>query len=335
MQQGERFIREIDKIKQQIEAKNIKEFNALYKRIGNDLINLLQKNANINFQQVLENYKGDYVFLFRKIFQDVKKNLGYGIRKDLNFNLDNQIILKAQTVDTEDQIKINDLFDEKYTLFLNNETEALINDNFIESEAKYFGDGYTQSIEAFNTFIEKQKQQEKDYTTELMLLLFATNPDKRRRTFLEKQTEALKKQIETLQQNRQREVLKQYTDFLKEKIPVRSQSNTEYATGQASSQIREIEYQAIKESQVQEKPVARTVITTRFLADRIKKVWWEKSQFIAGAKPRINHLAISGTQSNSQGNFYVSGYEVPHPRHSNLPRSETARCRCEIEYDVI
>lgn len=334
MQQGERFIRKIDRIKQEIEEKNIKEFNGLYKRIGNDLINLLQKSENINFKQVFQNYKGDYVYLFRKIFQDVKKNLGYGIREKLNFNLANQIMLKNQTVDTEDQIKINDLFDEKYTLFLNNQSEALIDNQFIDSEAEYFSNGYQQSIQSFNTFLEKQKELERNYNAELFALLLLQNPDKRRRAFLEKQTEALKRQIETLQQNKQREIVKEYTNFLKEKIPVRSQGNTEYATGQGSSQIREIEYQAIKESQVQEKPVARTVITTRFLVDRIKKIWWEKSQFIKGAKPRQNHIAISGSESNAQGNFNVAGYEVPNPRHEDLPAGESVRCRCEVDYVV-
>ena len=42
----------------------------------------------------------------------------------------------------------------------------------------------------------------------------------------------------------------------------------------------------------------------------------------------------SGVYSTN-GNFYVGGYEAPHPRHENLPAKESVRCRCEVEYQVL
>jgi hypothetical protein len=54
MQQGRQFVREIDATKQKIESRYTREFVRLYKRIGNDLINLLQKNQSINFQETFK-----------------------------------------------------------------------------------------------------------------------------------------------------------------------------------------------------------------------------------------------------------------------------------------
>ena len=328
MQQGANFIREIDKTKQIIEARYTREFNRLYKRIGNDLINLLQKNQSINFQETFKNYTPDYVYLFRNIFNDTKKELGYGIRTKLNFNLSNQVLLKSVVVDDTEQEKVNDLFDEKYTLLLNNRTEQLANNDFTNSEANYFENLYKKSIGMYDEFIAGQRQEQATLGVELLGLLLITTPSKAEKTrikYLQRRTEALKQNTEMLVEKRNKTVLNYYKQTLQEKIPVRSQSNAEYGTGQASSEIRETEYQAIKESNAQ-------TSSGVLVASLLKKVWWERSQFIRGASPRINHLAISGSQANSQGNFYVGGYEVPSPRHYNLPASESARCRCEVEY---
>lgn len=330
MQQGANFIREIDKTKQIIEIRYTREFIRLYKRIGNDLINLLQKNPSINFKQTFQNYQPDYIYIFRNIFNDTKKELGYGIRTKLNFNLSNQVLLKSVVVDITEQERVNDLFDEKYTLILNNRTEQLANNDFTNSEARYFENLYLKSISEYDDSVERQRQEQFKLGTELLGLLLIANPskvEKERIKYLNKRTEKLKQNTEMLVEKRNKTVLSYFKDNLEEKIPTRSQSNAEYGTGQASSEIRETEYQSIKES---------NAITTSgvLVASLIKKVWWERSQFILGASPRINHLALNGSQSNLQGNFYVGGYEVPTPRHYNLPAEESARCRCEVEYTL-
>ena len=330
MQKGANFIREIDKTKQIIEARYTREFIRLYKRIGNDLINLLQKNQSINFQETFKNYTPDYVYLFRNIFNDTKKELGDGIRTKLNFNLSNQVLLKSVVVDETEQEKVNDLFDEKYTLFLNNRTEELANNDFTNSEANYFENLYKKSIGMYDDFIAGQRQEQSTLGTELLALLLLVNPtssEKKRIRYLQRRTEALRVNTDKLIQQRSKTVLNYYKETLQEKIPVRSQSNAQYGTGQASSEIRETEYQAIKESNAQ-------TSSGVLVASLSKKVWWERSQFIIGATPRDGHLAISGSQADSQGNFYVGGYEVPTPRHYNLPASESARCRCEVEYVI-
>ncbi len=290
----------------------------------------MQKNQSINFQQTFKNYTPDYVYLFRNIFNDTKKELGYGIRTKLNFNLSNQVLLKSIVVSDTEQEKVNDLFDEKYTLLLNNRTEELANNDFTNSEANYFENLYKKSIGRYDEFIAGQRQEQSTLGTELLTLLLLVNPnssEKQRIRYLQRRTEALKVNLDTIIQQRSKTVLNYYKETLQEKIPVRSQSNAEYGTGQASSEIRETEYNAIKESNAQ-------TSTGVLVASLIRKVWWERSQFIRGASPRINHLALSGSQSNSQGNFYVGGYEVPNPRHYNLPAEESVRCRCEVEYVI-
>ena len=324
------FIREIDTTKQKIELRYTREFTRLYKRLGNDLINLLQKNQSINFQETFKNYQGDYIYIFRNIFNDTKKELGYGIRNKLNFNLSNQVLLKSVVVDESEQEKVNDIFDEKYTLLLNNRTEELANNDFTNSEAKYFENLYTKSIGNYEDFIDEQRKEEATLRTELLMLLFIINPskqEKQRIRYLQRRTEALKQNINNLTQKRNKTVLNYFKDNLQEKIPVRSQGNAEYGTGQASSEIRETEYQSIKESNAK-------ISSGVLVASLIKKVWWERSQFITGANPRVNHLALSGTEANPQGNFNVSGYSVPQPRDSSLPAEESVRCRCEVEYIV-
>ena len=332
MQKGERFIRKIDAIKRTIEVKHQKEFIRLYKRIGNDLINLLQRNQSINFYEVLQNYKGDYIYLYRNIFQDVKKQLGYGIREQFNFNLGLQVVLKASNVDISDQEKINDIFDEKYTLLLNNETEKIANDQFITSEANYFENLYKKSVGSIDEFIEKQKAEEKKLNIELFALALNSQntKDRQRVRYLQKQTQALKTNIQKYTTQRQKEVLKGYVKVLQDKIPLRAESNSMYGTGQASSIVREAEYESIKESNI-----VMNAATGTTLINRIKKIWWERSQFMLNAKPRQNHLALSGTQANSQGYFFVDNYLVQRPRDYSLPAEESANCRCEVEYEVL
>lgn len=326
MQQGKQFIREIDAIKQKIEFKYTREFVRLYKRIGNDLINLLQKNQSINFQETFKNYQPDYIYIFRNIFNDTKKELGYGIRNKLNFNLSNQVLLKSVTVEESEQEKINDLFDEKYTLLLNNKTEELANDNFTNSEAKYFENMYTKSIGNYEDFIEGQRKEEATLDAELLTLLFITNPstqEKQRIRYLQKRTEALKRNINDITIKRNKTVLNYFKDNLEEKMPSRSKGNAEYIVGQASSEVRETEYQAIKDSNI----IATSGV---LVASLINKVWIHWSL----RNPRPLHVALNGTEADFQGNFNVGGYYVPKPRDLALPASESVNCRCEVEYVV-
>ena len=75
MQQGRKFIREIDTTKQKIESRYTREFVRLYKRIGNDLINLLQKNQSINFQETFQNYQPDYIYILGISLTTLKRSL--------------------------------------------------------------------------------------------------------------------------------------------------------------------------------------------------------------------------------------------------------------------
>ena len=330
------FLAKIDGVKRSIEAKYTAEFVKLYKRIGNDIINLLQTNQYINFNDVLMNYQGDYIYLYRNIFQDVKKNLGYGIRKQLNFNLSLQTLLKSNTVQVDDQDKINNIFDAKYTQILNNETESLASKKFMQSEAKYFENIYQNSTQDIEDFIQNQKKQQNDNNTELFLLLLIKIPnakEKQRIRLLQKQQEALKLSIEKYTQKRQKQILEKYATNLSDKISTRAKMNTDYATGQASSMIREAEYESIKESGVSVQNTTNTTTTiaqTVALISLIKKKWWHYSI----KNPRINHLALNGVESDNQGFFYVGGYLVSKPRDMILPAEETVNCRCEVEYVV-
>lgn len=338
MQNGERFIFEIDAIKKEIENRHIREFNKLYRRIGNDLINIVTNSASVNFKTIIQNYKPDYIYIFRRIFQDAKESgMGFEIRSQFNFNKRNIIELKSVEVPAEEQDKVNNKFDILYTLLVNNKTEQLANDDFIQSEATYFENAYNDAQGDYTNDVNKLKEETKKLRNELLLLAGATLISEiAKRKAKQKRLEALDKQLERVQKDAKTETIKKFKNQLEKKIPTRSQSNAEYGTGKASSEIRNAEYQAIKESGASEvvKPNLVTFTTGKLLIDRVKKIWWGKSQFIRGAKPRQNHLYISGSQSNSQGNFFVSGYEVPTPRHESLPASESVRCRCEIEYVV-
>ena len=338
MQNGKRFIFKIDAIKKEIESRHIREFNKLYRRIGNDLINIVTNSGSVDFQTTIQNYKPDYIYIFRRIFQDAKESgMGFEIRSQFNFNKRNIIELKSVEIPKEEQDKVNNKFDILYTLLINNKTEQLANDDFIQSEATYFGNVYNDALGDYTDDVSKLKDESNKLRNELLFLAGATLISEiAKRKAKQKRLEVLDKQLERIQKDAKTETVKKFKNQLEKKIPTRSQSNAEYGTGQASSEIRNAEYQAIKESGATEvaKPSTFTFTRGRLLIDRIKKTWWEKSQFIAGAKPRQNHLAISGSQSNNQGNFFVGGYEVPTPRHESLPRSETARCRCEVEYIV-
>lgn len=322
--QGRTFIRRTDEKKQIIELRNTKQFAKLYKRIANDLINILQKQQRIDFYPIFTNYKSDYIFLFRNIYQDVcEAGFGFEIRKQFNFNKNNIIEIKAEPVSKEEQEIINDYFDIEYTKLLNNDTETLVNNEFIQSEAKYFESIYNNSIQDYTKYkdnLQKELQQTQGNLLELSILLGLTQIQREKERILQTRQEAISKQLQDIQQNENKEILKQFKNKIEEKIDIRSQSNTEYGTGQATSKIKELEYSSIK--------------TLGVLANRVQKIWWEKSQFIFGATPRHNHLAISGSQANSQGDFQVSIYQVPYPRHTSLPPEESARCRCEIEYVV-
>jgi hypothetical protein len=81
-------------------------------------------------------------------------------------------------VEEEEQEKVNDLFDEKYTLLLNNRTEELANNDFTNSEAKYFENLYTKSIGNYEEFIEGQRREQATLGAELLALLFITSPSK-------------------------------------------------------------------------------------------------------------------------------------------------------------
>lgn len=321
--QGRNFIRKTDEKKQIIERRNTRQFVKLYKRIANDLINLTQKGNNIDFARTFANYQPDYIYLFRNIFQDVKQaGFGFEIRKQLNFNTRNIIeIKKSISIPEDEQEDVNELFDNEYTLLINNKTEELANNEFIQSEARYFENIYNKSIQQHNDFIQliKGDLQEVNSNLGAFALLFGlSRQDVKRKRILEQKQKALTKKLQDLQSNRQKGALKQFKRSLEDKIPIRSQSNTEYATGQATSNIKELEY---------------TAITSLAQArDSVKKIWWENTQFLGGS-PRENHLALSGTTSQN-GLFNLAGYNIPAPRDASLPISETARCRCEVEYKV-
>lgn len=340
MESGKTFIFKIDAKKKEIENRYIREFNSLYYKIGNDLINIVTNSNSVNFGATLQNYKPDYTSIFRKIFQDAKASgMGFEIRSQFNFNKRNIIELKNIEVAKEEQEKVNNRFDILYTIISNNKTEELVSNDFLESEAKYFGELYTDAQGDYVKYVNNIQEKINETKAEILLLAGALLASQiQRRKNLQKQLEAFEKQLVKVQENAKIETIKLFKKQLQDKIPVRSKSNAEYGTGQASSEIREAEYQAFKQSGAVETPkpsIAGGVVVGKLLVESIKKIWWEKSQFIAGAKPRQNHLAISGTQANSQGNFFVGGYEVPHPRHSNLPASESARCRCEAQYLVL
>lgn len=343
MQNGERFIFKIDAKKKEIESRHIREFNKLYRRIGNDLINIVTNSGSVDFQTIIQNYKPDYIYIFRRIFQDAKESgMGFEIRSQFNFNKRHiielkSVELKSVEVPTEEQDKVNNKFDILYTLLVNNKTEQLASDEFIQSEATYFENAYNDAQGDYTSYVSKLKEETNKLRNELLFLAGATLISEiAKRKAKQKRLEVLDKQLEKIQKDAKTETVKNFKNQLEKKIPTRSQSNAEYGTGKASSEIRNAEYQAIKESGASEvaKPSPFTFTRGKLLIDRVKKIWWDKSQFIAGAKPRQNHLAISGSQSNGQGNFFVSGYEVPTPRDESLPRSETARCRCEVEYIV-
>lgn len=338
MQNGERFIFKIDAIKKEIESRHAREFNKLYRRIGNDLINIVTNTASVNFKTIIQNYKPDYIYIFRRIFQDARESgMGFEIRNQFNFNKRNIIELKSIEVPKEEQDKVNNKFDVLYTLLLNNKTEELANDEFIQSEATYFENAYNDAQGDYINDVNKIKEESNKLRNELLFLAGATLISEiAKRKAKQKRLEVLDKQLERIQKDGKTETVKKFKSQLEKKIPTRSQSNAEYGTGKASSEIRNTEYQAVKESGASEvsKPRLVTFTTGKLLIDRVKKIWWEKSQFIRGAKPRQNHLSISGNQSDKQGNFFVAGYEVPHPRHESLPASESIRCRCEVEYVV-
>lgn len=343
MQNGERFITKIDAIKKEIEARHIREFNKLYRRIGNDLINIVTNSGSIDFTAIIQNYKPDYIYIFRRIFQDAKESgMGFEIRSQFNFNKRNiielkSVELKSVEVPKEEQDKVNNKFDILYTLLVNNKTEQLANNDFIQSEATYFENAYKNAQGDYITDINKIKEETNKLRNELLFLAGATLISEiQKRKAKQKRLEVLDKQLERVQQDAKTETVKKFKSQLEKKIPIRSQSNAEYGTGKASGEIRNAEYQAVKESGALEvaKPNLVTFTTGKLLIDRVKKIWWEKSQFIRGAKPRQNHLYVSGNQSNNQGNFFVAGYEIPHPRHESLPASESVRCRCEVEYVV-
>jgi hypothetical protein len=343
MQNGERFITKIDAIKKEIEARHIREFNKLYRRIGNDLINIVTNSGSIDFKTIIQNYKPDYIYIFRRIFQDAKEvGMGFEIREQFNFNKRNiielkSVELKSVEVPKEEQDKVNNKFDILYTLLVNNKTEQLANDDFIQSEATYFENTYKNAQGDYTADVNKIKEESNKLRNELLFLAGATLISEiQKRKTKQKRLEVLDKQLERVQKDAKTETVKKFKNQLEKKIPIRSQSNAEYGTGKASGEIRNAEYQAVKESGASEvaKPNIVTLTTGKLLIDRVKKIWWEKSQFIRGAKPRDNHRAISGSQSNEQGNFFVSYYEVPHPRHESLPASESVHCRCEVEYVV-
>ncbi len=343
MQNGEHFIFKIDAIKKEIENRHTREFNKLYRRIGNDLINIVTNSGSVDFQTIIQNYKPDYIYIFRRIFQDAKDSgMGFEIRSQFNFNKRNIIELKSVEVKsvevpTEEQDKVNNKFDILYTLLVNNKTEELASDEFIQSEATYFENAYNDAQGDYINDVNKLKEETSKLRNELLFLAGARLISEiAKRKAKQKRLEVLDKQLERVQKNAKTETVKKFKNQLEKKIPTRSQSNAEYGTGKASSEIRNTEYQAVKESGASEvvKPNLVTFVRGKLLIDRVKKIWWEKSQFIRGAKPRQNHLYISGSQSNNQGNFFVGGYEVPTPRHESLPAKESVRCRCEIEYVV-
>ena len=175
MQNGERFITKIDGIKKEIEARHTREFNKLYRRIGNDLINIVANSGSVDFRTIIQNYKPDYIYIFRRIFQDAKESgMGFEIRSQFNFNKRNIIELKSVEVPKEEQDKVNNKFDVLYTLLLNNKTEQLANDDFIQSEATYFENTYKNAQGDYTDDVNKIKEESNKLRNELLFLAGAT-----------------------------------------------------------------------------------------------------------------------------------------------------------------
>jgi hypothetical protein len=323
MQEGRRFMRRTNTLKEGIEKRNTRQFVRFYKRIANDLINFAQTEQTINFLNLFQNYQPDYIFLFRNIYQDVKDvGFGFEIRKQLNFNKRNIIEIKQETIPENEQEQVNDAFDLAYSTLLNNRTEELANDQFIASEARYFENIYNNSVQDYVEFTQATQEDLQQTQSKLFALGAATAltaKQKKEQRILRRREEALQDKVTDLQTNRKQEVNKAFKRNLEEKIPIRSQGNTQYATGQATSEVKELEFQ--------------TIATIAAIQDRIEKRWWENSQFIFGAEPRDNHLRLSGSTSQN-GVFNVGGTLVPRPRDPALPIEESAYCRCEVEYRV-
>ena len=293
MRNAKKFIRTTEAKKQGIESRNKRQFIKFYQRVANDLINLIQKNRNINFENVFKNYQPDYIFLFRQIFNDTKTaGFGFEIRKQLNFDKSNIIEVKNIQLTEAQEDSINENFDIQYTELLNNQTEALANEEFLQKEAQYFQNIYNNSIKDYNAFtlsLQKDIQEQTNRLNEFATIVGLTALQRRESRIARTKQEALQRQLEKVQANSQKEVLRNFKRNVEDKIPIRSQGNTQYATGQATSKIKNLEYTSV----------------------------------------------VASTNSQQEPLFNVAGYLVPYPRHASLPISETAYCRCEVEYRVV
>jgi hypothetical protein len=337
------FIETINSEKNILEARHKRAFIKLYTRIGNDLINLAQRGRPINFAQVFQNYKADYIYLFRSIYADVNLSFGFGIRKDLNFSAKNKFEIKSVqiSVSSTDQQTINHIYDDKYTPLLNNQTEELANNDFINSEAQYFENIYNNSVKDQATFVEKQNDDANKIGVEILALLLLlrnstiTKVQKEQLRRLQKRKEAIEKKLDDIAKNKIVSISKTFKTKLEEKMDIRAEGNAVYGVNKGTSEIRELEYQSIKESGVSvEKPTVKpTLIVTPTkiaLISLITKVWRHRSI----RNPRVVHVALDGGQPDSSGFFFVNGYIASVPRDKRLPASESVNCRCEIEYVV-
>jgi phage terminase small subunit len=322
MLSGKDFIRKADELKQIIETRNAKHFYKLYRRVANDLINIAQRQSNIDFGRIFENYRSDYIFIFRNIFQDVRESgFGFDIRKQLKFKRSNIIEIKKQTADANMQELINDTFDIEYTKLLNNETEKLANNNFLQSEAQFFENLYSGAYKDYARYVkdlQDEKQKTEGKITELAFIAGLSAQQRNKEKILKEKNSAIERELQNINQNQNKEVLKKFKNKMEDAIETRSQGNAQYGTGRATSTIKELEYS--------------TIATLSSIA--MQKIWWERTQYFGG-KPRRHHLALNGSQSDAFGNFQVGYYTVPTPRHESLPPSETVHCRCEAQYLVL
>lgn len=321
------FIVQINKVKNRIERQYQTEFNVLYKRIANDILNLTKTNQNIDYKEIFNNYKPDYIAIFRKIFSEVNRQLGWDVRKKLNFKRQGSIEIKSNIqvpIDTQD--KINTQYNKEYTYLLNNYTENMVNDDFIKSESDAFEKLYTDSVNEIHTFLDKQKQERDKYIAALAGLSLLIPSQAKRYKLLDKQQQALEKQIQDMQDNLNAKIRETYKSKLQKKADVKAQQNSEYVVSKATKEIRGLENNVVENSN----ETANIVGASILLREAFVKIWRNLSQYYPKANPRPLHLALDGVKANEDGLWNVEGImSVPHG--DNLGPDQNANCRCEYE----
>ena len=121
--------------------------------------------------------------------------------------------------------------------------------NIIKDFLNYIIKNYPKYVNSkFLNFVENIQKETDKTNAELLLLAGAIlKSDIAKRKLLQKRLETLIKQFARVRNEAKTETVKQFKAELQNNIPNRSESNAEYGVGRASSEIREAEYQAIKD----------------------------------------------------------------------------------------